>query len=76
MVLNKSCKQLVADASEKIRTIPLQEAIKRHGDPDVVFVMPARRFARFPCRKRSSDTVILTWFLWIFATCVSCNAKA
>jgi hypothetical protein len=38
MVLNKSCKQLVADASEKIRTIPLQEAIKRHGDPDVVFV--------------------------------------
>ena len=38
MVLKKGCKQLVADASEKIRTIPLQEAIKRHGDPDVVFV--------------------------------------
>ena len=38
MVLRKGCKQLVADASEKIRTIPLQEAMKRHGDPDVVFV--------------------------------------
>lgn len=38
MVLKKGCKQLVADASEKIRTIPLQEAMKRHGDPDVVFV--------------------------------------
>ena len=38
MVLKKDCKQLVADASEKIRTIPLQEAMKRHGDPDVVFV--------------------------------------
>ena len=38
MVLKKGCKQLVADASEKIRTIPLQEAMKRHGDPEVVFV--------------------------------------
>ncbi|UCH47478.1 MAG: rhodanese-like domain-containing protein [Betaproteobacteria bacterium] len=38
MVLKKGCKQLVAEANEKIRTIPLQEAMKRHGNPDVVFV--------------------------------------
>lgn len=38
MVLKKGCKQLVGEANEKIRTIPLQEAIKRHGDADVVFV--------------------------------------
>ena len=38
MELKKSCKQLVAEANEKIRTIPLQEAIKRHGDADLVFV--------------------------------------
>ncbi len=38
MELKKSCKQLVAEANETIRTIPLQEAIKRHGDPDLVFV--------------------------------------
>ena len=38
MGLKKNCQQLVAEASEKIRTIPLQEAIQRHGDPDVVFV--------------------------------------
>ena len=38
MVLKKGCKQLVAEASEKIRTIPLQEAMKRHGDPELVFV--------------------------------------
>lgn len=38
MALKKNCKQLVAEANQKIRTIPLQEAIKRHGDSDVVFV--------------------------------------
>ncbi len=38
MVLKKGCKKLVAEANEEIRTIPLQEAMKRHGDPDVVFV--------------------------------------
>ncbi len=38
MVLKKGCKQLVAEAREKIRTIPVEEAIKRHGDSEVVFV--------------------------------------
>ena len=38
MELKKSCKQLVAEANERIRTIPLQQAIKRHGDADLVFV--------------------------------------
>ena len=31
-------KQLVEEARHKIKTIPVEEAIRRHGDPDVVFV--------------------------------------
>jgi rhodanese-related sulfurtransferase len=38
MALTKGCKQLVAEANEKIRTIPTAEAIAHHGDPNVVFV--------------------------------------
>jgi len=38
MALKKSCKDLVAEAVEKIRTIPTSDAIARHGDPNVVFV--------------------------------------
>ena len=38
MELKKGCKDLVAEANEKIRTIPTADAIARHGDPDVVFV--------------------------------------
>jgi rhodanese-related sulfurtransferase len=38
MELKKGCKDLVAEANGKIRTIPTADAIARHGDPDVVFV--------------------------------------
>jgi rhodanese-related sulfurtransferase len=38
MPLKKSCKQLVADANARIRTIPTKDAIARLGDPGVVFV--------------------------------------
>ena len=38
MELKKGCKDLVAEANEKIRTIPTADAIARHGDPDVVFI--------------------------------------
>ena len=38
MALTKSCKQMVDEARSKIRTIPVAEAIARHGDPAVVFV--------------------------------------
>ena len=38
MALKQSCRQLVAEAQSKIRTIPVSEAIARHGDPGVVFV--------------------------------------
>ncbi len=38
MALTKGCKQLVAEANARIRTIPTQEAIARLGDPGVVFV--------------------------------------
>ena len=38
MELKKGCKDLVAEANEKIRTISTADAIARHGDPDVVFV--------------------------------------
>jgi rhodanese-related sulfurtransferase len=38
MAITKGCKRLVADATSKIRTIPVGDAIARHGDPDVVFV--------------------------------------
>lgn len=38
MALTKGCKQLVAEANARIRTIPTAEAIARHGDQNVVFV--------------------------------------
>lgn len=38
MALKKGCKDLVAEANARIRTIPTGEAISRHGDTDVVFV--------------------------------------
>jgi rhodanese-related sulfurtransferase len=38
MELKKGCKDLVAEANEKIRTIPTADAIARHGDPGIVFV--------------------------------------
>ena len=38
MELKKSCKELVAEANGKIRTIPTSDAIARHGDPGIVFV--------------------------------------
>ena len=38
MALKKGCKDLVAEATARIRTIPTAEAIARHGDTDVVFV--------------------------------------
>ena len=38
MGLKKGCKDLVAEANEKIRTIPTADAIARHGDSGTVFV--------------------------------------
>jgi rhodanese-related sulfurtransferase len=38
MALKKSSKQLVEEASAKVRTIPTAEAVALHGRPDVVFV--------------------------------------
>ena len=38
MPITKGCMQLVEEANRKIRTLSLEEAIKKHGDPDVVFV--------------------------------------
>ena len=38
MALKKSCKHLVDEALLTIRTIPVSEAISRHGDAGVVFV--------------------------------------
>lgn len=38
MALKKGCKDLVAEATQQIRTIPTSEAIALHGDPSVVFV--------------------------------------
>jgi rhodanese-related sulfurtransferase len=38
MPITKGCKQLVDEARSKVRTIPAEEAIGRHGDSDVVFV--------------------------------------
>jgi len=38
MPITKGCKQLVEEARQKIRTLSLDEAMKKHGDPDVVFV--------------------------------------
>lgn len=38
MALTKSCAVLVQEALSTIRTIPVADAIARHGDPEVVFV--------------------------------------
>ncbi len=38
MGLKKGCKDLVAEANGKIRTIPTADAIARHGDSGTVFV--------------------------------------
>ena len=38
MPITKGCMQMVEEASRRIRTLSLEEAIKKHGDPDVVFV--------------------------------------
>ncbi len=38
MALTKTHKQLIDDALAKIETVPTAEAVKLHGDPDVVFV--------------------------------------
>jgi rhodanese-related sulfurtransferase len=38
MKLRKSVKQLVDEASAEIETATVDEALARHGDPDVVFV--------------------------------------
>ena len=38
MSLKKGYQQLIAEAREKIETLPTQAAIARHGDPDTVFV--------------------------------------
>ena len=38
MPITKGSTQLVAEASRKIRTLSLEEAMKKHGDPNVVFV--------------------------------------
>ncbi|HYM31892.1 MAG TPA: rhodanese-like domain-containing protein [Candidatus Cybelea sp.] len=38
MALKKGIKQLVDEASADIETVPIAEALKLHGRPDVVFV--------------------------------------
>ncbi|HZP88018.1 MAG TPA: rhodanese-like domain-containing protein [Burkholderiales bacterium] len=38
MAITKGCKQLVEEARQHIRTIGVDEAIKKHSDPNVVFV--------------------------------------
>ena len=38
MPITKGCMQLVEEASRKIQTLSLEEAIRKHGDPDVLFV--------------------------------------
>jgi rhodanese-related sulfurtransferase len=38
MPITKGCKQLVEEARQKIRTLNLDEAREKHGDPNVVFV--------------------------------------
>ena len=44
MALKKSCKQLVAEAQSKIRTVPVADAIARHGDPGVESMVRHRRY--------------------------------
>jgi len=38
MPITKGCKQLVDEANQVVETIPTEDAIKLHGDPNVVFV--------------------------------------
>lgn len=38
MALKKGYKQMLAEANERIETIPTTDAIALHGDPDTVFV--------------------------------------
>ncbi len=38
MPITKGCKQLVDEANQVVRTIPTEDAIKLHGDPNIVFV--------------------------------------
>lgn len=38
MALKKGYKQMLAEANERIETIPTADAIALHGDPDTVFV--------------------------------------
>ncbi|MGD8710009.1 MAG: rhodanese-like domain-containing protein [Ectothiorhodospiraceae bacterium] len=38
MAISKGFRQLIAEAEERIRTVPVDEARDMHGDPDVVFV--------------------------------------
>lgn len=38
MPMKKGYKQLLAEANAEIETLPVQEAVKLHGQPDVVFV--------------------------------------
>lgn len=38
MLITKGCKALVEEARAKIRTIGFDEALRKHGDPNVVFV--------------------------------------
>ncbi len=38
MTLKKGCKDLVDEANGRIRTVSVEEAMRRHGDEDVVFV--------------------------------------
>jgi rhodanese-related sulfurtransferase len=38
MPITKGYQQLVEDARRKIRSIGIEEAMSKHGDPDVVFV--------------------------------------
>ena len=38
MPITKGCMQLVEEANRKIRTLSLDAAMKKHGDPNVMFV--------------------------------------
>lgn len=38
MPITKGCKQLVDEANQVVKTIATEDAIKMHGDPNVVFV--------------------------------------
>jgi rhodanese-related sulfurtransferase len=38
MPLKKGCKKLVEEANARVRTVPAAEAIKLHGNPNVVFI--------------------------------------